>query len=498
MSTESIDLRRPLAHPGSRVHWLLFGLGVLAAVLGGTMSLTALLWNDSLMFISSAIDTVRTSGLELRGGRNPGYVIVLASVLESHAGLDKLMLVQQALWCLTCGLFAACAATLLPWRYASVTVLVCFYPGLQLFQNLVLAESLYASSVTTALCFALLACRFRNGFAQLAFACVALTLASCAGLLKSQGAAVWVAIVFLACWLGWRSRATFVVAGLVISVGLSGAVLFAGFRAQSSSTDPATAVFGAKTLFCIHLDLVLDSPGTRLLAEQAFNSNAARFMDLLHADLTKQGEFQTLGFNADKCQFDGELDRIGLETSSSGAQGLARWYARAFKAAVLANPLAYASKVARQLAYGLKMSLPPLALSRVYESATGQPAAVRELLERAGFGASASTADDASIEAPLTARLDGPTHWALRLASLPVSLALIVALVGLISRRWRAHPLAACAAACALVWWAQIASVALTHTLDVWRYIVPVVPAAVLSFLLVLRIALTFPKRPSA
>jgi len=87
------------------------------------------------------------------------------------------------------------------------------------------------------------------------------------------------------------------------------------------------------------------------------------------------------------------------------------------------------------------------------------------------------------------ARAERATGAAVRLLSLVMSLALVAAIAGLMWTPWRKHPDATLALFAALPWFAQIGGVALTHTLDVWRYIAPVVPSGVMALAFALRIA---------
>ncbi|MRD46838.1 hypothetical protein GHT07_06095 [Caenimonas koreensis DSM 17982] len=218
---------------------------------------------------------------------------------------------------------------------------------------------------------------------------------------------------------------------------------------------------------------------------------------MLETDLrSKEGEFKTLGFYADKCQYDMAMDQLGITGAGLGAEGLSRWYRQAFVKAVLRHPQAYIAKVARQMVYGLKMSLPPLGLTPSYGSEPAQLAMVEAMLDKAGVTRGAQEGHE-RVSAPLLAHADKLAGPVLRAASLVASLAMVASLAGLAWRRWRAHPLAAPAAIASLVWFAQIGGVALTHTLDIWRYISPVAPAAIMALALTMRIAIDMSRQRS-
>jgi hypothetical protein len=461
---------------------------ILATVLGGTMSLAPLVWNDSTTFVSSALATLGSGTLQLHAGRGPGYVQLLAAMFKLPATLTDLVVLQYATWAATVALAAATVAWLLNWRHALLFVaLVAGYPGIQYFQNLLMAESLYTSALTAALCLLLLGARATGVVRATVLLLGSIALAAAAGLLKIQGLAPFTVIGAAALWLAWRPGLRKGAVLVTLLTCVAAAQLAGSLQAKSRSADADSSLFGPKTLFCIHLDLALASDTTAPLAQQAFGAKSATFLQSLRKDYASTtAQFKTLGFYADACQYDTEIDRIGIE--SIGIEKLGRWYRDAFMASVARHPLGYVRKVAIQVAYGLKMSMPPLALGDSYASAPDQQAMVRRMMAEAGLPVS-DLGGGGAVGAPAFARTEPVTSFVLRLLSVAMSLALLAALAGILWGRWRKHPDATPALLAALVWFAQIGGVALTHTLDVWRYITPVVPAGLLALVFAARIA---------
>ncbi|MES2631778.1 MAG: hypothetical protein V4669_02335 [Pseudomonadota bacterium] len=449
--------------------------------------MTPLIWNDSTAFLSSAVSTITSGTLQVLHGANVGYVYFLSRVFSWGGDLLTVVLLQKIIGAFSIALCAFTVFKLVRNRWFSLPLgVAAVYPGILIHHNLVLAESLYASALTMAICTLVLASGASRGSSERRVASLllaTLTLGLGAALLKVQGwgplIVVCLAALFIASRVSMKLVSLCVCAIALVTLGA-----LAGNQARSASNDPTSALFGSKTLFCFHLDIILQAPSTAAMARASFAGNASAFMDKLHADLGPGQVYPTLGFNADACQFDKSLDAMGIQSQAGGLKGLVDWYRKAFVNAVVEFPHRYLAKVARQLLYGLKMAVPPHGLGETIGSVGERERLAATTLQSAGLSARGLQAQ-AALSAPLLSHFERSANLGLRLFSLPVSAALVLALAGLALRRWRHSRFAVPAALASLVWWSQIGVIALTHTLDVWRYMVPVVPAAILTLCLV-------------
>jgi hypothetical protein len=311
------------------------------------------------------------------------------------------------------------------------------------------------------------------------FLALAILLAGAAALLKTQGAAplaVTVALcAFLARDLRPRAWAALAAALLVAAAGMS-------LAQRARQGDTTALLFGAKTFFCIHSDLVLSDPALTPHATQALGERGPEFVrQLAHDVRSPPVTFPVLGFNAEACQFDSGLDAALLKASAGDAHQAAAWYRSAFVSAVTHDPTAYAAKVARQLAYGLVMAVPPHGISDIYTGVPERSARARMLVA----GQDRGIDDSAVVPAAWPARLGTAAVFGARAVSLLAGIAILAALACFWMPRWRAIPAAQAAFGCSLLWLAQSGTIAVAHTLDVWRYIVPVVPCAIASLIFV-------------
>jgi hypothetical protein len=187
----------------------------------------------------------------------------------------------------------------------------------------------------------------------------------------------------------------------------------------------------------------------------------------------------------DDCQFDTELDSLGIAANASGADGLARWYMQAFVASIVENPGKYAYKVTKQLLYGLKMAMPPHALGPIVDDVRERRMTAIEMLNESALNTGGLSDKPLPVSAPFVGHYADAANLVYRVLSLMIAAALVISFAGLAFSRFRRERVAVYAALASLVWLSNMASVALTHTLDVWRYIVPVVPAGIIAFSLI-------------
>ncbi|MRD46837.1 hypothetical protein GHT07_06090 [Caenimonas koreensis DSM 17982] len=220
-----------LSHPGQgHPRGLRIGaiiLVMLCAIGGGTLSLAPLVWTDSTTFVSSALATLNTGSLQLHAGRGAGYVALLAGLFAAGGTMTAAVLAQQVAWCASMGLMAFVVVRMLPLGYALFVMALAFYPGLQLFNNLILAESLYASTLVAALCLIVLATTSKRPRMACLLLAVAITLTAMAALLKAQGIPVFAAVGAISLWIAWRQRSSITAAVVVMSLAAASVVLAA-------------------------------------------------------------------------------------------------------------------------------------------------------------------------------------------------------------------------------------------------------------------------------
>lgn len=460
----------------------------LASLLVGTRSLVPLIWNDSTSYLNSAVQSVAHNAYVVTNGVNVGYVAVLAAVLGTGAGLGVVVLLQQLAWAASVSL---CGYTLLKithargvWLawFAVPLLLMATYPGIQIYNNIIMTEALYTASLTSALCFALLAWSSKTTPMALLHLVAAVAAACFAALTKAQGLAAFgviaTATLCIAARLSWKA-----VAILAVLLALSAALIWQGQLLRERNEERTSALFGSKTLFCLHLDLVLDAQSTSRLAQSTFGSSSPVIMARLNHDFqSRTGAYKTLGFYADDCQFDTELDSLGIAANVGGVAGLAAWYRQAFLDSIVENPFRYARKVVKQLLYGLKMAMPPHALGSTVDDVQERRMTAIEIVNRFAPNEARLSREHLPVSAPLVGHYPAVANFVYRGFSLMIAAALIASLAASVLSGPRQKRIVLYAALSSLVWLSNIASVALTHTLDIWRYIVPVVPVGIVSF----------------
>jgi len=461
-------------------------IGIAFTLLSGSLSTVALVWNDSTAFILSAIETVRQGSLVLFSGVNAGYVLVISVVLAMGAGLNTLVAFQQVIWAISVGLGTLTVVKISkrPWLAFPMASLG-GYPGIQMYGNVIMSESTFVCCVTNATCLLLLARRATSPNWRLTGSCGAIMFAMLAAVTKAQGASLLllVAVTGIASVIDtgrWRFLAACSVAMLSLSV-VAGAYLV-----RDTALDRTSRLFGAKTLFCAHLDIVEGSSAAEQLTKNTFGASANKILEMMRSmRRAAASPFPTLGFNADECQHNPAFDDLVVSAQNYGTDGVRAWYLDTFRAAVDEHPTQYAEKVLRQLVYGLKMSVPPHGLGQQWIGVQERrDIAARMLTGRAHSKELAQNPSE--IQAGMLARVEPVGNYVLRAISLVSGIALVLSIAAMLWPAYRnsAGNAASGAAIAALVWWSQALVIATSHTLDVWRYLIPVVPAAIITTLL--------------
>ena len=462
----------------------------------GTWSFDPIIWNDSAAYIESALRSLSEGRIVQIQGVSPGYPLVIAFALNSGIGLEGLVAAQHIAWWLCVGfislvLLKMCRRVqIVPLLPVVAAACIGGYPGIQNYSNIIYPEMFYTVAVTTCLCFYVLALLSQSEAAALASCIFAILFGAVAATLKHQGLGPFVVILtgVLLLDLGVRRRRMVFASTVACATFALTAIMM---QLPDKAGDRSTRLFGAKTLFCFHLNVIVASEVAEAMIEAQLGSNAQEFRRHLRSSIdSKSGSFPTLGYYADACQFDSAMDDLGL-ASLGGVDELSRFYREVLTSALLDRPAVYTAKVAKQLFYGFVMAIPPHALGKAISGVSERREVVVQRIQSAGYGLEDRIEFDNVVDAPIIATLsDALFVFAYRVVSVAVGFSIVVALLlWFISRQLRTG-LGSIAAVCGFVWLSQIGGIALTHTLDIWRYIVPVVPAgAICAFALWLNIA---------
>ncbi len=431
------------------------------------------IWGDTTPFVESAFRTLETGMLTVAGGRDPLYPAYLAVTFASGGGLETVVRLQQAAWAiLVLALAATAQATTRNGVALAPIVLVAIYPGLQLFTNVLTADLLFAVFLNLAAAGLLVAAcvgkTARCGAVAAAVPCAA--LAAC---FRSQGLLVPIVAILVGVRLA-RPDTPARLAVIAVSVAAALMLLATGSRFAAANADQASAVFVEKTLFCNQLDIVLASDAARREIASAAGGRAGATMARLDADFAAEpGRWPVLGFFGDACLFDSALDR-DLAGDSGNTADAAAAYRRIFLAALRDRPLAYAGKFVRQMAYGAVLAWPPYGLDPAIGESTDDVPVVSDILARHGRAASAIDLQGGSVRIGLLVDLPEFSTWLFRALSASFVIAVLFWMVSAVRRRRRAFVTRG--GIVIAMWAASIATVAIGHTLDVWRYLVPGVP----------------------
>jgi hypothetical protein len=432
-----------------------------------------IIWGDTPSFVESALRTLEAGRPTVAGGRDPGYPGFLAVTFAFGGDLGTVVRLQQAAWAtLMLALAATAQATTRKAGGLVPIILVATYPGLLLFRNVLTAELLFAVFLNLAVAGLLVATCVGNAARCWAVAASVLC-AALAACFRSQGLLVPIAAVLVGARLA-RPDTSARFAVVAVSVAAALALLAAGSRFGASNSDQASAVFVPKTLFCNHLNIVLASDAARREIVSAAGDRADATMARLAADFAAEpGRWPVLGFFGDACLFDTELDR-DVVGDAENVVGAATAYRRIFLAAVRDQPLAYAAKFIRQMAYGALVAWPPYGLEPVIPVSTDDVPHVSDIMARHGRATQPIDLQGGPVRIGLLSDLPGISAYLFRALSSAFVIAVIFWAVTAIRRRRSGFVTRA--GIVIVMWAASIATAAGVHTLDVWRYLIPAVP----------------------
>jgi hypothetical protein len=431
------------------------------------------IWGDTPSFVESAMRTLEAKRPTVAGGRDPGYPAFLAMTFAFGGDLGTVVRLQQAAWAILVLALAATAqaAKRNPGGLVPI-ILVATYPGLLLFRNVLTAELLFAVFLNLALAGLLVATCV--GKAARCYAVAASILcAALAACFRSQGLLVPIVAVLLGVHLA-RPDTSARLAVIAVSVAAALALVAAGSRFGASNSDQASAVFVPKTLFCNHLNIVLESDAARREIVSAAGDHADATMARLASDFAAEPvRWPVLGFFGDACLFDTELDR-DVADDTGNTVGAAAAYWRIFLAAVRDRPLAYAGKFVRQMAYGALIAWPPYGLEPAIPVSTDDVPHVSDIMTRHGRPAQPIDLQGGPVRIGLLSDLAGISAYLFRALSIAFVLAVIFWTITAARRR---RPTFSRRASIVIVMWtASIVTAAGVHTLDIWRYLIPAVP----------------------
>jgi hypothetical protein len=459
---------------GSLWPWaVLAWAALLLAIVLSVRPAVPVIWGDTPSFVESALLTLEAGRPTVAGGRDPGYPAFLAVTFGLGGDLKTAVRLQQAAWVVLMLALAATAQAATRNAGGLVPIiLVATYPGLLLFRNVLTAELLFAVFLNLAVAGLLIATCV--GKTARCYAVAASVLcAALAACFRSQGVLVPIAAVLLGVRLA-RPDTPARLAVIAVSVAAALALLAAGSRFAASSSDQASAVFVPKTLFCNHLNIVLASDAARREIASAAGDHADATMTRLAADFAAEPtRWPVLGFFGDACLYDNSLDR-DFAGDAGNAAGAAATYRRIFLAAVRDDPLAYAGKFVRQMAYGASVAWPPYGLEPAITVSTDDVPHVADIMTRHGRAAQQIDLQGGPVRIGLLSDLPGISAYLYQALSIAFTIAVIFWTVTVM--RPRRPAFLTRAGIVIAMWAASIATAAGAHTLDVWRYLVPAVP----------------------
>jgi hypothetical protein len=430
-------------------------------------------WGDTPPFVESALLTLEAGRPTVAGGRDPGYPAFLAAVFAFAGDLATAVRVQQVAWALLMLALAATAQAVTRSAAAlAPIILVAMNPGLLLFRNVLTAELLFAVFLNLAVA-GLLAATCAGKTARCWAVAVSILCAALAACLKSQAFLVPIAVVLIGLSLA-RPDTAARRAVIAVSVAAALALIAAGSRLGASKSDQASVVFVPKTLFCNHLNIVLASDAARREIASAAGDRADAAMTRLAADFAAEPDrWPVLGFFGDACLFDTALDQ-DVAGDNGKAAGAAAAYRRIFLAALRDRPLSYATKFVRQMAYGALIAWPPYGLEPTIPVSSDDVPHVDGIMTRHGRAAQAIDLKGGPVRIGLLADFPAFSTYLFRALSIAFVVSLIFWTVAAVRRHRRGFVTRA--GIVLAIWAASITTAAATHTLDVWRYLIPAVP----------------------
>jgi hypothetical protein len=446
---------------------------LLVAILASFRPSVPVIWGDTPAFIESAFLTLEAGRPTVAGGRDPGYPTLLAVSFAFGGDLGSVVRLQQGAWALVIVALAATAQAAT--RSAAALgpiILVATYPGLLLFGNVITAELLFTVFLNLAVA-GLLVATCVGKAARCCAVAVSILCAALAACFRSQALLVPILVILIGVGIS-RPDTSARIAVIAVAAAAALALLAAGSRFAASNSDRASALFVPKTLFCNHLNIVLESDAARREIASAAGDRADAAMARLAADFAAEADrWPVLGFFGDACLFDTALDRDVADDAGS-AVGAAAVYRRIFLAAVHDRPLLYAGKFIRQMAYGISVAWPPYGLDPFIPVSTDDVPHVSEIMARHGRLTRLIDLQGEPIRIGLLADLPGISAFLCR----ALSAAFVVAVIfwSWTALRRRRPGFVTRAGIVIAAWVASIATAAGVHTLDIWRYLIPSVP----------------------
>ncbi|MGY4314005.1 hypothetical protein ACVWW1_003308 [Bradyrhizobium sp. JR3.5] len=446
---------------------------LVVAIAASSRPAVPVIWGDTPSFVESAFRTLEAGQPTVAGGRDPGYPALLGVTFAFGGDLGTVVRLQQAAWTiLILALAATAQATTRNAGGLVPIILVATYPGLLLFRNVITSELFFTVFLNLAMA-GLLVTTCVNKTARCYAVAAAILCAALSACLRSQGALVPIVAVLVGASLA-RPDTPVRLAVIAVSVAAALGLLATGSRFGASNSDQASIVFVPKTLFCNHLNIVLASDAARREIASAAGDRAEATMARLVADFAAEpGRWPALGFFGDACLFDTTLDR-DVARDTGNADGAARAYRRIFLAAVRDRPLAYAGKVARQMAYGATVAWPAYGLDPAIPVSTDDVPHVSDIMTRHGRAAQPIDLQGGPVRIGLLSDFPVISAYLFRALSIAFVIAVIYWTVTAV---WRWRPEFSARGGIVIVMWAaSIGTAAGAHTLDVWRYLIPAVP----------------------
>jgi hypothetical protein len=431
------------------------------------------IWDDTPAYVESAFRTLDMLRPTVVGGRDPGYPIFLALIFAAGGGLTSAVLLQEVAWVALLIALAAMAQKITRNAYSLVPIiLVAMYPGLLMYRNIILPEALYTVLITASVLALLLATSFNNSM-RCWLAVAAILCALAAACCKIQGVLLAIVMVPLAAWVArpyTAARAAVLVISSVIAVTAFAAVS----RPAASSSDAYSVIFGRKTLFCNHLNIVLASDAARREIAVLAPAHTDAVLARLTTDFNStQQSWPTLGFYGDTCMFDPVLDQYLKREDTSSPKEIAAEYQRIFLVAILDRPLQYLGKIIHQTFYGLWFSWPPHGLTPTFGS-SARTVEIAELLHERGL----PEVTFGEVRGWLLSDLGRFGVYLFRALSAAFVAAVMCWIILTVSRR---RPEFSLRSGLVLICWtASVLTSAAAHTLDLWRYLVPATPMVAL------------------
>ncbi len=268
----------------------------------------------------------------------------------------------------------------------------------------------------------------------------------------------------------------------VIPVCFAAALCALGINRLEAWVTPRGTDFGPKTLFCNHLDVI----------EPIFARSSpqrTRVSVLMRDTLSRVDGWPLLGYAGDGCTYNQSFTKAINEAAESEGETSAQWELREFLTGVLKNPLRYARDVLHQTAFFMFHPVANIDLT-AHSDLDDADATVllpyASLINMRRLDWEADAANWVSDAYPLLA---GPAKRSLQVISdlfAPVTLlatALSAASLMVFRRGMDLRPeIAVVATACFTA--AFAATVVLTHSFDVGRYVTDILPISLLWWFL--------------